>query len=172
MNPNLLSVVVGILLLFLGRKVFWFFVAVIGFLWGLQLASQLFSAESQILILAVAIAIGLLGALLAVFLQHLAVGFAGFLAGAHLFSAFSSLLQWQTGPFLFVFSLVGGVIGAILAVMLLDWALIVLSSLVGASLICQALPLQQALTLLCFVVLTVLGILIQSSFIRHPAPVS
>lgn len=170
MNPNLLSVVVGILLLVLGRRVFWFFVAVIGFLWGLQLASQFFNAESQVLILAVAVTTGLLGALLAVFLQHLAVGLAGFLAGAHLFTAFSSLFNWQSGPFLFAFSVVGGVMGAVLAVVLLDWALVILSSLVGASLICQVLPLQQPMTLLCFVVLTVLGILIQSSFIRRTAP--
>ena len=42
MNPNnvILGMVVGSLLLLFGRKLFWFFVAVLGLLWGLQIAPQ------------------------------------------------------------------------------------------------------------------------------------
>ncbi len=69
---------------------------------------------------------------------------------------------------IWLFSLLGGVLGAILALLLLGWALIILSSLIGASLICQALPLPQATSALCFIVLAAVGILVQSNLIRRP----
>ena len=117
MNPNnvILGMVVGSLLLLLGRKLFWFFVAVLGFLWGLQIAPQVLHGQSQLMILAVALSLGLLGAVLAIFLQTMAVGFAGFWAGAHSVSVFWNLLNWQNDQHLWLFSLVGGVVGAILA---------------------------------------------------------
>jgi ABC-type lipoprotein release transport system permease subunit len=79
-------------------------------------------------------------------------------------------MNWHGSQHLWLFSLVGGVIGAVLALLLLDWALIILSSLIGASLICQALPLQQAMSAICFIVIFAVGILVQSSFIRRPLP--
>ena len=71
--------------------------------------------QSQLMILAVALSLGLLGAVLAIFLQTMAVGFAGFWAGAHSVSVFWNLLNWQNDQHLWLFSLVGGVVGAILA---------------------------------------------------------
>ena len=99
----------------------------------------------------------------------MAVGLAGFLAGAHLINISLTILNWHNSQSLWLFTLVGGVIGGVLALLLLDWALIILSSLVGASLVCQALSLQQATSALCFVVLVAVGILVQSSRVRHPA---
>ena len=168
LNINSLGLVVGVLLILLGRRLFWFFVGVVGFLWGLQVTSLLLHGQSQVVILAVALAVGLMGAVLAVFLQQLAVGLAGFLAGAHLINASWSLLNLHSSQHLWLFSLVGGIIGAVLALLLLDWALIILSSLIGAGLICQALPLQQAVSALCFLVFVAVGILVQSSLIRRP----
>jgi hypothetical protein len=55
--------------------------------------------------------------------------------------------------------------------MLLDWALIILSSLIGASLIGQALPFDQAATVLFVIVLAASGILIQSRLLQRPMAV-
>jgi hypothetical protein len=170
MNSAFLSVGIGILLLILGRKLFWLAVAVIGFVSGFEWVPLLLHSESRVVILAVALAMGVLGALLAVFVQYLAVGFAGVLAGAHLATAILTLLTLEGSPYLWLFALIGGAIGAILALILLDWALIFLSSLVGASLICQALLLQQGMAVVVFVVLAAIGILIQSRLTRDAAP--
>jgi hypothetical protein len=168
-NINSLGLVVGVLLILLGRKLFWLFVGVIGFLWGLQITPLWLRGESQVVILTVALAVGLIGAVMAIFLQHLAVGVAGFLAGAHLFNALWALMNWHSIHYLWMLSVVGGVIGAVLAILLLNWALIILSSLIGASLICQALPFQQAKSVLCFIVLVSIGVLVQSNLTRRPA---
>jgi hypothetical protein len=104
--------------------------------------------------------------LLAIFLQHAAIGVAGFLAGVHLVARFLGLSNWQSHEHIWWLFLIGGIFGAILALMLLDWGLIILSSLIGASLISQALPLDQAMATVCFVVLAVAGILIQSRLLR------
>jgi hypothetical protein len=172
MSPDKISLglIAGILLLLIGRKLFWFFVAVIGFLWGLQIASYLLHEESEVVILAIAVAMGLLGAVLAVIFQHVVVGFAGFLAGVHLIMSCWSFMNWPDYQHVWMFSLVGGLFGAIMALFLLNWALVVLSSLVGAGLICQALPLNQEMTVFCFVVFSAAGILVQSHLIQRPVP--
>jgi hypothetical protein len=172
MQSHILEFVVGAVMLFLGRKLFWAFVAVIGFLSGVQLASQFFPTESRVVVLTIAIATGLLGAILAIFLQHVVVIFAGFLAGGHLVIRFLSSLNWQSNQYFWLFFLLGGILGAILALMLLDWALIILSSLVGATLISQVLPLGPPENTLSFIVLAALGILVQSQLIRRALPAS
>jgi hypothetical protein len=67
--------------------------------------------------------------------------------------------------------LVGGILGGILALLLLDWALIIFSSLIGASLISEALPLDQATASLLIILFAIGGILIQSRLIQRPVAV-
>ena len=112
MNGQLLGFGIGVLLLVLGRKLFWLFVGVVGFLWGFQIASQLLPANSQIAILAAALVLGLVGAVLAIFVQHLVVILAGFLAGAHLVVRVLTLYNWDGQQFVWWIALLGGVLGA------------------------------------------------------------
>jgi hypothetical protein len=46
MNGQILELGIGILLLFLGRKLFWLFVGVVGFLSGIQFAPQFLPTEN------------------------------------------------------------------------------------------------------------------------------
>jgi len=157
--------------LFLGRKLFWLFVGVTGFLSATQLAAQFFPNQSALVVLIIAVLAGLLGAILAVFIQHIIVIFAGFLAGAHLMARFLEGLGSRSDQYFWVFFLLGGIVGAILALVLLDWALIILSSLIGATLISQTTHLARTPGTLLFVILAVVGILVQSRFVgRAPVP--
>ena len=122
------------------------------------------------MILTVALAMGLLGAVLAIFLQYFAVGFAGFLAGVRLITVFSCSFEYgkqhlplAIRPDWRSHCRYLGVDAAGLAVVT------ILSSLVGASLVCQALQLQQGMAVLVFVVLAAVGILIQSKVDRRRA---
>jgi len=72
---------------------------------------------------------------------------------------------------MWLFALFGGILGGILALMLLDWALIILSSLIGASLLGQVLPFDQAATVLFVIVLAASGIVIQSRLLQRPMAV-
>jgi membrane protein implicated in regulation of membrane protease activity len=66
---------------------------------------------------------------------------------------------------------VGGLAGAILTAALLDPALIVMSSLTGATAISQNIPLDSSASTLLFVVLLVLGITVQTrQYLRETKP--
>lgn len=154
------SLLVGVALLLLGRRLYWVFVAGVGFLAGALVAKEALAAESPGMVLGVALVAGLVGALLSVALQYVALSVAGFLAGGYLFHALVQALGW--GDWAWVGFLVGGVVGALLVLAMLDWALILLSTLVGATVIVQNVPLEAGASGLLFLVLSVVGVLVQA----------
>jgi len=64
---------------------------------------------------------------------------------------------------------IGGIIGAVLLLVLFDWALIVVSSLIGAHLIVyqSAIVLPQSGSIIVFIGLVVIGILVQAASLRR-----
>jgi hypothetical protein len=164
----LVLVIGGALLLLLGRKLFWLSVAVIGFVVGAELAVRYLPNQSEIVRLVVEIGIGLIGALLAIFMQELAIGIAGFLLGGELGILLGRALAFYRPEYWWLFFLVAGIIGAILMVSFFDWGLIILSSLAGARLIMDAVPhIHYAERAAGFAVLAVLGIAVQASLLRR-----
>ena len=149
----ILNVLIGAALLFFGRKVFWLFVAGAGFLAGLSLANRVLRGPEWLGVI-IGLGIGLLAALLAVFLQRFAIGLAGFLVGGYIAWQLLPLLNLESGWLPWLAFLVGGIIGVILVSAFLDWALIGLSSLAGASLVTEALNLGVGIGFVAFVVLT------------------
>ena len=144
---------VGLLLLLLGRRLFWLFVAVAGFVIGVEAAPYILPHQGELFTLVVALVLGLLGALLAIFVQKLAIGVGGFVGGGYLAAVLCGPLLGGTGmayPGAWLCFLVGGILGAILMMAFFNWALIILSSLQGAHLIVRGLPMaesQQEITL-------------------------
>jgi len=159
--------VLGTILLLTGRKLYWLFVGVIGFVVGLYLSILLFKSESELLILVIALTAGVLGAVLALYVQRLAVSMAGFIAGGYLLTTLFSRLSFNVLMSSWLLFLVGGIIGVLLVLILFDWALIVLSALMGASLLIDAIHFGQWATIVLWVVLFSAGILIQARTIRH-----
>ncbi len=159
---NLLRLVAGAALLILGRKLFWLFIAAIGFESGAYLATRLFHGGSELIVLLIALVAGLVGALLAVFLENIVIAAAGFLAGGYLLVNLLELLRLNPGRLDWLVYLVGGVIGALVAALVVDWALIFLSSLSGAVIVTRAaLPFGHPLEFIVIVVLFVIGVVIQ-----------
>ena len=58
--------------------------------------------------------------------------------------------------------MLGGIIGAGLVIVLFDWALIILSSLTGASLIVQNIQFAAYSPALVFIILLIVGIVLQA----------
>ena len=77
----LLEIVLGGVLLVLGRKLFWLFVAGVGFAVGMFITPLLLPDASQGVTLAAAVALAVLGAVLAITMQKIAIGLVGFIAG-------------------------------------------------------------------------------------------
>src|SRR5256714_11670383 len=80
----IIGALIGVVILFFGRKLFWLCVAAVGFAAGVEVAPHLVHEPSMVLSLSVAIVFGFIGALLAMFLQKVAIAVAGFLAGGKL----------------------------------------------------------------------------------------
>lgn len=161
----ILNALIGAALMLAGRKVFWLFVAGAGFVTGLSLASRLVHSPDWMTLL-IGLGVGFLAALLAVFVQHFAIVLAGFLAGGYIAMQFLLLLNLPHGWLPWLAFLPGGLIGAALVNAFLDWALITLSSLAGASLIIQTFDLQRGPGLLLFALLTAAGISTQARELR------
>ncbi len=162
-----LQTFVGAALLILGRKLFWVFVGAIGFVLGMDIASRFLQGRPDWLILIVAFGAGILGALLALFLQRAAVLVAGFFSGGHIAKTVLSLFGWQPSLPAWIPVIIGGIIGAVLLYALFDWALIFLSSLSGAGLILQTFTVSQQTQGLLFIVLVVSGVFIQAGLMKR-----
>jgi Domain of unknown function (DUF4203) len=164
---DILTVIAGILLLILGRHLFWLFVGIVGFIAGMNLATQYLTGQSDWVIIVVGLVAGLIGAILAVLFQRIAVAVAGFLAGSYLAAYLMASLGVDMAQFEGIVTIIAGILGAILVFVLFDWALILLSSLVGSSLIVPALTADPQLQLVLFLVLAVFGILVQAGMLKR-----
>ena len=163
----ILSVAIGAVVLLFGRKLFWLCVAAIGFAAGMTLASHIVNEPTAMVQLSFAILLGFIGALLALFLQKLAIGLAGFLAGGRLAVGLVATFLVQYESHYWVIFIVGGLIGALLLLMLFDWALIFISSLIGAHLITSAISLPATGAVLLFTALVLFGVLVQAASMRR-----
>ena len=131
-----------------------------GFFVGVSFAGMFFAGHQQWVIFLIAVVTGLIGALLAVFAQRVAFALAGFFAGAYIMYLLTNLYGlYEMSVFL---SLAGGVTGAVMVIIFIDWAVIALSSLVGAGIIIDALNPGQAMGLLIFTLLVSAGVFFQS----------
>lgn len=170
-------VLVGLLLLVFGRRLYWLFVAGIGFLYGLKLAPRLLPDQSETVTVIVALVLAIVGALLAVVATRIVLGMIGFVASGGIAVLLLGNLGIDSGVVALAVFLIAGLIGAVLLLVLFDWTLIVLSSLAGASLIVMSVegvlqipPLIPG-TVLVFV-LAAVGILIQAGLWRRRRPSS
>jgi len=163
----ILSVLIGAIILFFGRKLFWLCVAAVGFAAGMEVAPHLIHEPSTVLQLSVALVFGFIGALLAIFLQKIAIAVAGFLAGGKLAVALVTAFFVNGPNYPGITFIVGGIIGAILLLSLFDWALIVMSAVVGAYLIGHTIVLPQTGSTILFIALAAIGIVVQAAAFRR-----
>ena len=163
----ILSILIGVVILFFGRKLFWLCVAAIGFAAGVELAPHLVQDPSALLSLTIALLLGIIGALLALFLQKIAIAVLGFLAGGKLAGAIAAAFFVHYAQHSTIIFLIGGIIGAILLLVLFNWALIVVSALIGAHLIQSVITLPQSGSTIVFIGLAVIGILVQAASLRR-----
>jgi len=162
----ILSALIGAIILLLGRKLFWLCVAAVGFAAGVEATPYLFHEPKSLLTLTLALVLGFLGALLALFLQKIAIAIVGFLAGGRLAIGIAATFFAHQAHYFGITFLIGGIVGALLFLALFNWALIVFSSAVGAYLIQSAVTLPSSGSAILFVVLAAIGIVVQVSALR------
>jgi len=158
-----LTILIGLAILLFGRQLFWLFVGVAGFVLGVALAPIFLPGQDQLIVLIVGLIFGLVGAFLVVVIQEIAIAVAGFIFGAYALSVLLNLFNLNPNQIILIIILIiGGIFGAALVLMIFDPALIGLSSLAGASIVTNAINLEQPLfNLGLFLALLILGIGVQ-----------
>lgn len=162
---GLTNVIVGGALLVAGRKLFWLFIGALGFITGIQVTASIWQGPDWLL-LVIGVVVGIIFALLATFLQALAIGVAGFLAGGYVLTILTGMLGIDISIPVWIIYIIGGIIGVALVSFLFDWAIITLSSLAGASLITRVI-FSQSNTQLTFMVIFLAGVIVQGSLMRN-----
>ena len=158
----ILNLLVGAVLLTAGRQFFWLFIGCIGFAAGLQYAPGLWDITSPLLLILLSIVTGIVGALIAVVFQKIAIGLAGFAGGGFMAVNLLRYLNLESDTLVWLSYIVGGIIGAILLFMVFEWALIIVSAFTGAMVIIQTVDLNPRITPWLLFALFVFGILIQT----------
>lgn len=158
----------GAVLLLFGRRLFWLFCAVIGFLLGTMLAPLVVPGASETLVLGAGLVFAVLGAGLGSVVRGLATAIAGFAGGV---LAIQQLMNYMgvsaasIGVPNWVLLIVGGVIGILVLGALFDWALIFLSAITGAGFVVQGLialhVLPNVYSQIGFIALLVIGVIAQ-----------
>jgi hypothetical protein len=152
---QLFTIVLGVILLVFGRRLFWLFVALVGFLLGMEFTWVILGDQPKWVMLCIGLGTGLIGSLLAVLVERVAFALAGFYAGAYL--ALIGAQSFGVGGNTILVFVVAGLIGAVLAALIMDWDIIVLSCLVGSGAVVVCLGLDQTVSLLVFLVLALAG---------------
>ena len=168
-SVTIVGVLIGIAILFFGRKLFWLTVAAVGFAVGVEIAPLLVNEPSSLLALLIALVLGVLGALLALFIQKVAIAVLGFFAGGKLATAIAAAFFVHYAQYSTIIFVIGGIIGAILLLAVFGWALIVVSSFIGAYLIQSAIVLPPTGSTLVFIGLAIVGIFVQAASFRRNA---
>jgi hypothetical protein len=141
----------------------------VGFLVGTMLATEWFGAKADDpMTFLIALGVGVVGAVISIFLQRVLVAVAGFLAGGYALYPLAVSSGHQS--IAWIAFLVGGLVSAILVSIFFDSALIVVSAVTGATAIVQALKLGVPALLPVFVALVLLGIVVQARQLRKAAP--
>ena len=158
--------VVGIILLTSGRRLFWLFTACVGFIIGFEYGGNLTGIKDQWILLIIAFGTGIAGALLAMFLQRVAICIAGFLIGGFAAINLLELTGYLSHQYFLPSFVVGGIIGLILMLSLFDYALIFLSSIAGSFIVVHAIYLTPPVKTILFLILAMAGAVFQAKV--HP----
>ena len=166
---SVVAIILGLIELFFGRRLFWLFVAIAGFLIGYFLAPAIVPSMSGALRVLIGIGIGIAFGLLAMVFTRFMVALAGFfLVGpaAVLLIRYLGASAASGSALYWIAYAIGGVIGFVLLWAFFDWALIILTSLAGAGAIVRGIAgltsVSSTWQVILFVVMAVIGIIFQA----------
>jgi hypothetical protein len=156
-----LKILAGAAITLFGRKLYWFTIAAVGFFAALELTSRFFDDQSAWIAIVLAILIGAVGAFLAVAVQKIAVGVAGFVLGGFLLLQVLMAFDLPIDNWKWLIFIAGGLLGMVLLSALFEWTLIMLTAIIGSILITQSSLLPEGSRLLVFLFALILGLGVQ-----------
>jgi hypothetical protein len=165
MTMTMAYVIAGAILIVAGRKVFWLFLGLLCFLAAMTALQRWFPEISQTTLVLASLGIGGLGAGIGMMAQKTAVWIGGFVGGGFLAVMLVRMMTQGEGSTTLVAFLLGGVVGILLARILFKWVMIVVSSAIGALVICKVLDTEMLPGTIVFGILLLAGVAIQGGFL-------
>lgn len=130
--PSIVMILVGLVSLLFGRRLFWLFVGLSGFLLGIVITLMLFNDWNPIVAFLLSLVIGAGMAILALYVRRPLAALSSFF-GLGFMTLFVASLFNIGGPWNFIMAVIVGAIAAVMTYIIFEWALVVNSSLSGAS---------------------------------------
>jgi hypothetical protein len=164
---NALFIFLGFLILIASNQLPWLFVGAAGFLFGHYLAIEQRLARSPIDMIIFSLSAGALAILLVYYLKRLTIALAAFITGAYIITYIPEILGWSLDWFTWQLAVI---VGLILAIVIFFWKtlpLILVSSLLGATLIAQYLNIGSITPTAMFFTFLILGILTQLVLMQY-----
>lgn len=155
------AIAAGALLLLLGRRLYWLLAGVVGFVVAFVVVPRLLPEVGADMALIVAVAAGVAGAVLVVFAHKVVLGLVGGLAGGLVALWLTQNLGVERGLLWLGAALLGAVLGAWLVSRVFEFALALLSTLLGAQLLMDALPVPSRWAWAAYVGLVACGLFVQ-----------
>ncbi len=163
---NIPNILIGATILIAGRKLFWLFVGCLGFLVGFTYAERFMGPQPEYMVIGMGIILGIIMACFAIFLQKFTVALCGFMAGGFITLHIFDITKFGDPHYLWLFCLIGGILGTLLISLIFDWALVILSVILGSSLIVRSISLAPDIRLWVYLFLLVLGVAIQAKLME------
>ena len=161
----LIPIAAGIPVLLFGRKLYWFLIGALGFVLGLGIAEFILPDSRGWTPVIIALALGLVGTLLAMLLQKFTLSIVGFIGGGIIGLSLLNMLALDGNGAKIIAFILGAVIGAGLVFIIFDYALIIISTIAGSLMITQGaikfFEIQEGLRLIIFAALLILGFMMQ-----------
>lgn len=165
-----ITIAFGIIFLTAGHQLSWMFVGGVTALVAAEFFEQIQLVHSELERISYALAAALAGILAIYFLRRLMITFAGFFTGGYLALSIPALYGWAiplTPEQSFV---IGGIIAAALILAWFSYGVILFSSLGGALLIVQNFSFGGLPRGVIFILLLVIGLLIQLVMLQYTNP--
>jgi hypothetical protein len=157
-------ILLGLVSLLLGKRLFWLFAGIVGFVLGWWLAGLLL--PDGLIRLLVGVVVGLILSALSRFLGKWAIRIVAAIAGFVILPMLLGNLGMLGGLSELLWAVVGAILGFVFALFLADWTLIFLSAILGAVLILNGtqvfLPLSDAVRMIAGFILITVGVIVQS----------
>ena len=158
----ILTTLIGLAVLVMGRQIFWIFIAGLGFALGLLISTQYYNAQFEWQVFLISTIIAVVGAILAYTVQRFAAGLAGFATGWFLTIVVLSYLNLNLGQIESVLPYIVGIISGFLLIIFFDWGVIIASSLAGSAIIVSGMSLMGNVELSLIIMFAMVGIVIQA----------
>lgn len=156
-----LAIVAGALLLLFGRRLYWLLAAVVGFVAVFTLSGRMLPEVGDGAMLWVSLLCGIAGAVLAILVHRFLLAVVGGLGGVLIALWQVQQLGVERGAAWLIAAIVGGLLGAWLLSRLFGLALALLSSLLGAQILVDRLPVPSEWMLVTYLGLVAFGLFFQ-----------